>query len=108
MEKRWSDITGKIRVFKKTYEEKDSYTTSLSNKREDGTYENMYLSVQFKKDNIPAIEEKGTELNIVKGFLSFYKTKEGMPKIKLVVTEYETTDGEFVEIQPDQLDNLPF
>lgn len=109
MEKRWNDITGKMRVFKHTYEDKDSFTTSLSNKKEDGTYENMYLTVQFKKDNIPTIEEKGTEIVVTKGFISFYKTKEGMPKVKLVVTEY-TTDNEaqFVEIQPEDIDSLPF
>ena len=110
MEKRWNDITGKMRVFKKTYENGDSYTTSLSNKKEDGTYENMYLTVQFKKDNIPTIEEKGTEIDVTKGFISFYKTKEGMPKVKLVVTEYATgieDEGKFIELS-DNAEDLPF
>jgi hypothetical protein len=80
------NISGKTRIFKN---EKGLYTT-ISNKKDDGTYENMYISVNFKK----GIElENNTEINITKAFLSFYKTKDGLPKLKIVVMEY-TTDAD--------------
>lgn len=46
----------------------------------------MYLQVQLPK----GVElENKTFINITKGFLSFYQTKEGLPKIKIVVMEYK-------------------
>lgn len=98
-------VIGEVTIFKN---EQGNYSTSISNKKEDGTYENMYISVQFKKGVV--IPNK-TKIDVDNGFLSFFKTKEGMPKVKLVITEFtselETQDtAEFITI--DSTENLPF
>ena len=75
-------ITGKTMIFKNDI----GYSTSISNKKEDGTYDRMYISIQLPK----GVElENKTFINVTEGFLSFYKTKEGLPKLKLVVQKYE-------------------
>lgn len=99
------------------------FSTSISNKRQDGTYENMYISVQFRKDDIEAQRMSNmTKINIKNGFLSFYKTTSGQPKIKLIITDYEiidenrpaqeTNDDPFVNEIPENFeindDDLPF
>lgn len=80
------NILGKTMIFKSEY----GYSTAISNKNENGEYDKMYLSIQLPK----GVElENKTIINITKAFLSFYNTKEGLPKIKVVVMEY-TTDAE--------------
>lgn len=75
------NISGTTMIFKSEY----GYSTAISKKNQDGEYERMYLSVQLPK---------GVELNnktmiyIKNGFLSFYNTKDGLPKLKIVVMEY--------------------
>ena len=80
------NISGKTMIFKSEY----GYSTTISKKNQDGEYEKMYLSVQLPK----GIElENKSFIDITKGFLSFYNTKDGLPKIKIVVMEY-TTDAD--------------
>lgn len=95
-------VTGKTRIFKNEYNGNTYYTTSISNKKEDGTYENMSISVQFRKG-----QEVEGNIEINDSFLTFYKDKNGMPKIKLVIMEYtkEMTD-DFVNVPVDE--GLPF
>lgn len=58
----------------------------------------MYLQVQLPK----GVElENKTFINITKGFLTFYQTKEGLPKIKVVVMEY-ILDEESKNIQQER------
>lgn len=76
----------------------------------------MYLSVQLPK----GVElENKTNVKITKGFLSFYQTKEKLPKIKIVVMEYTTDEEETYKnqerqaIQDEEIygisqDDLPF
>ena len=79
-------VIGKTMIFKSEY----GYSTAISKKNQDGEYTNMYISVQLPK----GVElENKTMIEITKGFLSFYNTKEGLPKIKIVVMEY-TTDAD--------------
>src|SRR5574344_1431591 len=90
------NITGKIKVFKK---DKGFYSTSINNKKQDGTYEYMYVSVQFHK----GIEvENKSEINIISGFLSFnsYKTKNGEEKkeLKIVVQDFTTKEEDAQEL----------
>ena len=81
------NITGKTMIFKSDY----GYSTAISNKNQNGTYDKMYLQVQLPK----GVElENKTFINITKGFLSFYQTKEGLPKIKIVVMEYKIDEEE--------------
>lgn len=98
-------ITGETMIFKN---DKGNYSTSISNRKEDGSYENMFIAVNFKK----GVElENKTKINITNAFLSFYKTKDGLAKPKIVVMEFEgtnntTTQATDFEITSD--DELPF
>lgn len=76
-------VTGETMIFKN---QNGSYSTTISNKKEDGTYENMYLAVNFRKGT--EIKNK-TKINILDSFMSFYKDKNGLPRLKIVVMEFE-------------------
>lgn len=98
-------ITGETMIFKN---DKGNYSTSVSNKKEDGNYENMYISVNFKKG--VEVENK-TKINITNSFLSFYRTKDGLAKPKIVVMEFETannTTTQATDFELDSQDELPF
>ena len=88
------NINGKVMIFKSQY----GYSTTISNKKQDGEYERMYVSVQLPK-NIEL--ENKTVIEITNGFLSFFKTKDGLSKIKIVVMEF-TTDKEQKYIQEER------
>ena len=94
-------VNGKAKIFKNEYNGNTYYTTSIANKKEDGTYENMYLAVQFKK----GMEVDG-DINIINGFLTFYKDKNNVPKVKVVILEYTQEDADFITIE--ETDDLPF
>lgn len=80
------NVNGEVMIFKGDY----GYSTTISNKKQDGTYDKMYLQLQLPKD--VELENK-TKINITKAFLSFYKSKEGLAKPKIVVQEYQTTEN---------------
>ena len=90
-------VVGKTKIFKNEYNGNIYYNTSISNKKEDGTYENMSIAVQFKKG-----QETEGDIEITNSFLTFYKDKNGMPKLKLVILEYAGEDYTTVE------EELPF
>lgn len=97
------NISGEIMVFKNEY----GYSTSISNKNQNGEYDKMYLNVQLPR----GVElENRTKINITKGFLSFYKNKQGLPQIKVVVMEYQTSEEaqEREAIQNEQNYNYDF
>lgn len=88
------NINGKVIIYKNDY----GYSTTISKKNQDGEYERMYVSVQLPKN----IELKNkTVIEITNGFLSFFKTKDGLSKIKIVVMEF-TTDEEQKYIQQER------
>jgi len=99
------DISGRTMIYKNDY----GFSTTISNKKQDGTYDKLYITVQFPKD--VELENK-TLINIKDGFLSFYKTKEGLPKIKIVVKYFEIAEDykiPFLEDTTEQLEDLmPF
>ena len=76
------NIEGKTIIFKNEY----GYTTSVSKKNQDGSYDKMYLSIQLPKGT--EVENK-TIIDIQEGFLSFYKDKNGIAKPKIVVMKYK-------------------
>lgn len=76
-------VSGKTRIFKNEFGGNTFYKTSISRKLEDGTYENMTVNVQFRKG-----EETEGEIEIKDGFLTFYKDKNSMPKLKVVILDY--------------------
>lgn len=91
------NIIGKTMIFKSEY----GYSTTISNKNQEGQYDKMYVSVQLPK----GVElENKTMIDITKGFMSFYKSKEGLPKLKIVVMEYNTENNDN-ELEKD---DLPF
>lgn len=79
------NISGSMRIFRKDYEGSIFYSTTISKKDEFGNYENLYINVQLPKD---IALDNNTKINVTRGFLSFYKTKEGLPKIKVVVQAF--------------------
>lgn len=90
-------VTGETMIFKNDR----GYSTTISNKKEDGTYENMFITVNFRK----GIElENKTKINILDSFLTFYKTREGLSKIKLVIMDFEQEQIKAYEDNPE----LPF
>ena len=103
------NITGRTLIFKSNY----GYTTTISSKNQDGTYNKMYVSVQLPK----GVElENKTYIEITKGFLSFYEDKNGLPKVKVVVMEfqedYEKEEREAIQTESTAIDytedSLPF
>ena len=82
-------VLGEVRIFKKEMNGKELYSTSISNKNQNGDWDKMYLSVQLPRN---VVLENGTDINITKGFLSFYKTNDGLPKIKIVIQEFQTKE----------------
>ena len=105
--KRWSDITGEVRIFGETVEygkgKKASsfvrYSTSVGIKNEDDdTYKNLYYKVGFAKDVDPEIDDEGGfVIHITRGFLTLEeyvvkKTGEVRRVPKLVILDYEEKD----------------
>ncbi len=105
------NLTSTNIIYVKEYEGKKFYRARVSRKKENGEYENAYIDVKMPKDT--NIENK-TKINITKGFLSFYKTKDDKDIWYIVVLEYTTEkQAEKVEVgvvetyTADQLE-LPF
>lgn len=83
-------VTGETMIFKNDL----GYSTTISNKNQEGTYDKMYLSVQFRKDDEKAGRLSNmTKIDIKNGFMSFYKTTNGMTKVKIIVLDYDILDG---------------
>lgn len=97
-------LTGEnITIFKN---DKGNYTTSISNKLLDGTWQNAPILVQFKKGT--ELENK-TKINITNGFMSFFKGQDDKPVFKIVVLEF-TQVGDAAEDTSSSFDSdsLPF
>lgn len=79
------NISGKMKIFRNEFNGRVFYTTSLTNKLENGNYEYMNVAVQFPKDTV--IENK-TDIDVIKGFMTFFKDKNGIEKPKAVIQEW--------------------
>lgn len=54
----------------KVFNKEGKYSIGISNKKQDGTYDNAYIPIQFNK----GVElENGTDIYIKNAWLSFYK-----------------------------------
>lgn len=100
----------KKRIFRKDFSGVPVYSIQLSNKKQDGTYDNAFMPVKFKK----GIEiENKTDVDIKEWFPTFYRNKDNEPVIQLMITEYEIEKekdafeefGEEVELKDE---DLPF
>ena len=94
------EIKGKTMIFKNDR----GYSTTISNKKEDGSYENMFIPVNFKKGiEVP----NKTKIDVKNGFLSFFKTKDGLAKVKMVIMEFDTEENYIPNdeevLEPDML-----
>lgn len=94
------DISGTMRIYKNEFEGRTSYSTTISKKDQFGNYENLYISVQLPRD---VALESNSRINVTKGFLSFYKTRQGLPKIKAVVQDFEKEET----LQEPQQESIP-
>lgn len=86
-------------IFAKEFEGKIHYRAGLSSKKQDGSYDKAYIDVRLPKD--VSIADR-TKINITKGFLTFYKTKDGKDIWYIVVQEF-TAEGEVKE-EPAETD----
>lgn len=83
------NILGNARIYKNEINGKELYSTSISSKNQEGKWERMYLSVQLPRN---VVLEDNTDINITKGFLSFYKNKDGLAMPKVVIQEFQTKE----------------
>lgn len=109
------NINGKCRVFRKDFDTRIAYTTGISNKKDDGTYDSMYVNLQLPKGTDIL---NNTEIDVKHGFLSNYKDKDGNYRIKLVVMSFDVlsqvkddpiddgVDASFISVE--DMDDLPF
>ena len=77
-------------IFRKDFNGYATYSIGLSNKKQDGSYENGYMKCKFKKD--VEVEDK-TKMIIKDGFVTFYKTKNNDTVPVLFITEFEEYKG---------------
>jgi hypothetical protein len=95
------NINGKCKVYAKKYNDRMTYSTSVSRKKQDGTYVRQYVSLKFlenKKLHDPAIPD-GSEIEIKNGWLSCYESKDGV-KDEWVITDYAVTEE--AEAKPER------
>ena len=88
-------------IFAKEFEGKTHYRAGLSTKKQDGSYDKAYIDVRLPKGDVL---NSGSKINIKKGFLTFYKTKDEKTIWYVVIQEYELVTGMILpkEEQPKQ------
>ena len=102
------DVSGKMRLYRKDFENNTAYSTSITNKDANGMIKRLYVSVQLPKG--VTLSDK-TDINCKRGFLSFFEDKKGYQKIKIIVMEFEEYDTPAdvtEEIMSMDSDELPF
>lgn len=84
------------------YKGQFGYSTLLKNNED-----KLYVSVQFKKGQEPVNEK--AQIDIKDGFVSFYKDKNGLAKIKFVIMDYtEVMEQQNDYVPPMDDSDLPF
>ena len=89
---RWSNVSGKMRLWGREVENKNggtfyTYSTSIGSKNEDGEFENIYFNVRFVKDTDPLCEG-AIDIEIKRGFLTVTKDRDGKLYPTVMVLEY--------------------
>lgn len=87
-------------IFRKDWEDgKTTYQIGLSNKKQDGNYENGYMLVRFKKGTeLP----NQTKIKIKGGWISFYKDKDKHTIPYIFINDFDLVDNNVNQ------DDLPF
>lgn len=94
-----------IMIFKKEFDGKTNYSMGMSKKKQDGTYDNGYMKVQFKKGNEPTGEQ--TKIYIKDAWLSFNLfEKKTYPYV--FINEYTTIEDAILESKVEKEVNDPF
>jgi hypothetical protein len=83
------DATGETMIFRKEYEDKVFYSTSLGQKKQDGEWENASIDVKFKKG--VNLADK-TKINVTSGWLKFW-LKGKIPAWQIFINEFEQLSG---------------
>ena len=78
----------KKRIYRKDYGDTILYSCQLSNKKQDGTYDNIFVPVKFKSG--VQIEDRA-DINITEWFPTFYRKQNGEPVIQFMILEFEQT-----------------
>ena len=84
-------------IYKNEFDGKVSYAIGLSKKKEDGTYENGYMPVRFKKD--VSLDNK-TKIKIKQAWIDFYKI-EKKTFVYLFINDFEKEQQEKQEQSKD-------
>ena len=95
------NITGRTKIFRGKY----GYSCSISNKQQDGNYDNMFIQLQLPKGIEPVDR---TIIEITRGFLSFYRTKDGKQVPKIVALEIKQDEPKQEENYFTSESDLPF
>lgn len=91
-------------IFRNEYEGKVSYSIGLSKKKEDGTFENGYMPIRFKKGT--ELKDK-TKIKIKEAWLDFYKAdKKTIPYI--FVNKFEMASDLDAIKQVTDVEEMPF
>lgn len=85
-----SSFNGEVMVFVNEHNGRKFYKVGISKKMQDGSYQNGYVDVQFKKD---IILENKTKINIKSAWLTFYMNKENITVPYIFVNEFEQLDN---------------
>jgi len=84
-----TNITGETMIFRDDKGKFPRYQTSIGKKLPDGTYDNAYIELKFKK----GVElENKTKINITNGFLTFYQYTPKDSKYKVTVWQLFVLD----------------
>ena len=83
------EATGETMIFRKEYEGKVFYSTSLGQKKQDDTWENASIDVKFK--NGVNLADK-TKIEVIRGWLKFY-LKGKVPVWQVFISEFEKLSG---------------
>lgn len=78
-----------LTIYVKEYGERKYYKVGISKKKQDGTYENGYVDVQFKKG--VEIENK-EKIYFKNAFLTFYKNKDNKTIPYIMVLDYDKVE----------------
>ena len=76
-------------IFKQENQYGTFYSIGLSHKKQDGSYENGYMPVRFKK----GVElNNQTRIEIKNAWIDFYKDKNKATQTYIFINEFETTE----------------
>jgi hypothetical protein len=88
-------ISGDAMIFRKDFDDRQAYSTTISKKDKEGNYENSYIDVKFKKGVELANK---TNIGINNAWLTFYISKEKKPVWQIFVNDFQEYVG-----KPDDL-----